>query len=126
MKSETISPSNGATKNHNLETGTYGHIKWLTERKNKTLLTGTVDMDSVAEICFAYTTDPEELQKFKGPKAKAAIDRFMLKMQPADFLKIQGHAERELLKYVETSTVPKKSLAVKSRPQTKSAHARKR
>jgi hypothetical protein len=129
MKTKSLSPSDSSIQNHKLFTGTYGHIKWLTERKNKTILTGEVDMESVSEICFAYTTDPELLQKFHDDMAKKAIESFMIRMQPDDFVNIQSHAEREILKYIETLTkpvIPKKPVAAKSRTTKKTARVRKR
>lgn len=99
---------------HTLQPGTLGHRRWLLDRKNKTLTTGKVDFDSVIEICFAYVTEPLELQKFQGQKAKDAIRNFGDMLTNEQFLILQEHAENQLLKFTETSVVPKK----KASPRT--------
>lgn len=103
---------------HTLYPGTLGHRRWLIERKNKTLTTGKVDMDSVIEICFAYTVDSLELQKIQGQKSKDAIRDFGDSLTNEQFLILQEHAETQLLKFAETSVVPKK----KASPRTGGKH----
>lgn len=112
------------SKDDTLYPGTLGHIRWLLDRGNKTLSTGKMDINSVGEICFAYSTDPEGLQKFKGPRAKAVLDKFMIRMTPDRFSRLQAHAETELMKYIKTLTTPKKPTAQVSRKPA--ARARKR
>jgi hypothetical protein len=99
---------------HTLYPGTLGHRRWLVERKNKTLTTGKADMDSVIEICFAYVTEPLELQKIQGLKAKDAIQNFGDSLTNEQFQVLQDHAETQLLKFAETAVAPKK----KASPRT--------
>lgn len=99
---------------HILYPGTLGHRRWLVDRKNKTLTTGKVDMVSVIEICFAYTTDSLELQKIQGAKAKDMIRDFGDSLTNEQFLVLQEHAETQLLKFAETSVVPKKKASPKT------------
>lgn len=116
MKKETPKVSDAPIKHgkHTLHPGTLGHRRWLVERKNKTLMTGQVDFDSVLEICFAYTTEPLELQTFQGAKAKEAIVRFGDALTNDQFSYLQEHAEYQLLKFAETSVTPKKKPAAKA------------
>lgn len=116
MKKETPKVSDVPIKHgkHTLQPGTLGHRRWLIERKNKTLLTGQVDFDSVLEICFAYVTDPLELQKIQGAKSKDIIRDFGDTLTNEQFLALQEHAEHQLLKFAETSATPKK----KASPRT--------
>lgn len=95
-------------RKHTLHPGALGHRRWLMTRKNKTLTTGKVDMESVMEICFAYVNDPLELQKIQGVKAKETIERFSDALTNEEFEVLQAHAEFQLLKYSETKTIPKK------------------
>ena len=93
---------------HTLYPGALGHRKWLLNRKNKTLTSGKPCLDSVVEICFAYSTDPLELQSFHGEKAKTAISKFGDALTNEEFEILQTHAETQLLKYQSTEVVPKK------------------
>jgi hypothetical protein len=99
---------------HTMQPGTLGHRRWLLDRKNKTLTTGKIDFDSIIEICFAYVTEPIELQKFQGQKAKDTIRDFGDALTNEQFLVLQEHAETQLLKFAETSVIPKK----KASPRT--------
>lgn len=119
-KSESVKDTATPYKKHTLYPGTLGHLGWLIERGNKTLKTGEVEMDSVLEICFAYTTDPEKLQSYKGPKAKAAIKKFGVTLTNEEFSRIQAHAEEQLMKHIKTMTAPKKKQAA-ARPGTRKA-----
>lgn len=110
---------------HTLYPGTLGHRRWLLERKNKTLTTGKPDIDSVIEICFAYVTDSLELQKIQGQKASEAIRNFGDSLTNEQFLILQEHAETQLLKFAETSVVPKKKVSPKTGGKN-IAHHRKR
>jgi len=98
---------------HTLYPGALGHRKWLLNRKNKTLTSGKACLDSVVEICFAYATDPLELQSFQGEKAKTAISRFGDALTNEEFNTLQEHAETQLLKYASTEVSPKKKQARK-------------
>lgn len=98
--------------------GTLGHVIWLRDvMKNQTLARGSVDLFDIGEICFAYASDPVALQALSGKRAKDAVRKFMLGLSPEDFLALQAHGEKELLKYISTLVVAKK----KHRPQVKKA-----
>ena len=93
---------------HTLYPGALGHRKWLLNRKNKVLTSGKACLDSVIEICFAYSTDPLELQSVHGEKAKTAISRFGDALTNEEFDFLQEHAETQLLKYASSEVSPKK------------------
>lgn len=125
-KKESVTDQPVGTKKHTLYAGTLGHLRWLMDRKNKTITTGSVEMQPVLEICFAYTTDPEKLQTFKGAKATAAIDKFAVNLTNEDFARIQTHAEEQLMKYAKTLTSPKKKPEVSTQRARKATRARRR
>lgn len=105
-ESVTDQPIQG--KKFTLYPGTIGHRLWLTERKNASFTGGDVTLDSVAELCFAYTTDPEKLQSLKGVKASEAVNKFKINLTDEEFGRIQDHVLGILSKTKLTATSPKK------------------
>jgi hypothetical protein len=69
-KSATAYATPQTVAGHKVYPCAYGHIHWLTERKNPVMTQkGKADDYALAEICFAFTSDPKTLQGIKGAAA---------------------------------------------------------
>jgi len=91
---------------------TFGLLEWLqSARKNPVLTGGNVELKHIGELCFAFTLPSLEVCSMASSKLAAEVKRFMHGMTPADFIKIQKHAEIELLKFEKTAVTPKKKPA---------------
>jgi hypothetical protein len=105
----------------------YGHIHWLTERKNPIMTQkGNVDDYALAEICFAFTTDPKSLQAVKGAQAKARVTTFLMESTSRALVALWTHASKEIELYFSSMTVPKKAPAQASKSRKPATRARKR
>ena len=105
----------------------YGHIHWLTERKNPVITQkGNVDDYALAEICFAFTTDPKMLQSIKGATAKARVTTFLMESTSRSLVALWTHASKEIEQYFASMTVPKKAPAQATKSRKPATPARKR
>lgn len=105
----------------------YGHINWLTERKNPVLAQkGKVDDYALAEICFAFTNDPKTLQTIKGAAAKARVTTFLMESTSKSLVALWTHASKQIEEYFASMTVPKKAPAQATKSRKPATRARKR
>jgi len=106
----------------------YGHIHWLTERKNPVMTKrGKAGDYALAEICFAFTNDPKSLQSIKGAAAKARVTTFLMESTSRALVALWTYASKEIENYFASMTVPKKAPAQASKKSRKPAtRARKR
>jgi len=112
MKSTTAYATPQTVSGHKVWPCAYGHIHWLTERKNPVMTQkGKVDDYSLAEICFAFTSDPKSLQSIKGPMAKAKVTTFLMESTSRSLVALWTHASKEIEAYFSTMVVPKKATA---------------
>ena len=96
MKSAPAYATPQTVASHKVYPCTYGHIHWLTERKNPLMTQkGNVDDYSLAEICFAFTTDPKSLQNMESTSRTLVA--------------LWTHASKEIENYFSSMTVPKKA-----------------
>jgi len=94
---------------YTLHPATFGLLEWLqSARKNPLLTGGNAELKHVGELCFAFTLPSLEICSMAPAKLAAEVKNFMHKMTPSDFIRIQKHAETELLKFEKTAVVPKK------------------
>lgn len=107
-QSESVTDQPIQGKKYTLYPGTLGHRAWLIERKNPSFVGGQVTTDTVVEMCFAYTSDPEKLQTIKGAKATELVNRFKVNLTDDEFGRIQEHVLSILEKAQRTATTPKK------------------
>lgn len=108
--------SNGYT----LHPATFGLLEWLqSKRKNPLLCGGNVDLKHVAELCFAFTIPSIEICRLSDAKLTERIEAFSHTLSPADFTRIQKHAQTELEKFNKTSVVPKKPMRPKLKQKVK-------
>ncbi|MEY3896436.1 MAG: hypothetical protein RLZZ214_1956 [Verrucomicrobiota bacterium] len=95
--------------NHTLHPATFGLLEWLQgKRKNPLLVGGTAELKHAGELCFAFTLPSAEVCAIPDAKLSGRIQDFMHSLTPAEFHRIQKHAEGELLKFQKTAVVPKK------------------
>ena len=105
----------------------YGHIHWLTERKNPVMTQkGKADDYALAEICFAFTTDPKSLQSIKGATTKARVTTFLMESTSRSLVALWTHASKEIESYFSSMTVPKKAPAQATKSRKPATRARKR
>ena len=98
----------------------YGHVSWLRERKNKAMAArvGLSDYD-LAELSFAFTKSPIELQNFKGAKAKKAVNDFLLASSMETLTALYNHAIEQLVIFVQTLPTAKKKTTGSTRSPKK-------
>lgn len=112
MKSTPAYATTQTVAGHKAHPCAYGHIHWLTERKNPVMTQkGNVDDYALAEICFAFTTDPKTLQSIKGAMAKARVTTFLMESTSRSLVALWTHASKEIENYFASMTVPKKAQA---------------
>jgi hypothetical protein len=127
MKSATAYAQPQTIAGHKAYPCAYGHIHWLTERKNPVMTQkGKVDDYALAEICFAFTTDPKTLQSIKGAAAKARVTTFLMESTSRSLVALWTHASREIEQYFSSMTVPKKAPAQAVKSRKPATRARKR
>jgi hypothetical protein len=127
MKSAPAYATPQIVSGHKVYPCTYGHIHWLTERKNPLMTQkGNVDDYSLAEICFAFTTDPKSLQNVKGAQAKARVTTFLMESTSKVLVALWTHASKEIENYFASMTVPKKVPAQAIKKRKPATRARKR
>lgn len=94
---------------HTLHPLTFGLMEWLQEkRKNPLLLGQSFELRDVIELCMAFTVPSVELAAMNDKEVAAAVERFSHGLTPADFKRIQKHAETQLGKFRDTAVQPKK------------------
>jgi hypothetical protein len=99
---------------------TFGLLTWLTDtRKNPAVTGGETSLTAVGELCWAFTLPAREVCSMPPKQADKAIQDFMADLTPEVFLEIQGHAQRELEKFTESATKPKKPKARQPRRPTR-------
>jgi hypothetical protein len=104
---------------------TQGHKIWLIDiRKNKILTKSQEDEFSQAELAFAFTHDPRDLQKIVGKSADNKIKDFLISTPIATLRALSVYSSDQLLIYIKTLATPKKPTAQASRKPA--ARARKR
>lgn len=102
-----------------LHPATFGLLEWLQgKRKNPLITGGTPELKHALELCLAFTMPSAELCAIPEAKLGEMITAFSHQLTPAEFQRIQKHAEAELLKFQLTAVVPKKAPAV-ARKKTK-------
>lgn len=112
MKSKTAYATTQTVAGHKVWPCAYGHIHWLTERKNPVMTRkGKVDDYALAEICFAFTSDPKSLQSIKGALAKAKVTTFLMESTSKSLVALWTHASKEIESYFGSLAVPKKAPA---------------
>lgn len=112
MKSKTAYATPQTVAGHKVWPCAYGHVHWLTERKNPVISQkGKVDDYALAEICFAFTSDPKSLQSIKGAIAKARVTTFLMESTSRSLVALWTHASKEIEAYFGSLTVPKKAPA---------------
>jgi hypothetical protein len=127
MKSETAYATPRTVASQKVYPCAYGHIHWLTERKNPVMTQkGNVDDYALAEICFAFTTDPKTLQGIKGAQAKARVTTFLMESTSRSLVALWTHASKEIESYFASMTVPKKAPAQATKSRKPATRARKR
>lgn len=105
----------------------YGHIHWLTERKNPVMTQkGNVDDYALAEICFAFTNDPKTLQALKAATAKAKVTEFLMASSSKSLIALWTHASKEIESYFSSMVIPKKAPAQAVKSRKPATRARKR
>jgi hypothetical protein len=87
---------------------------------------GNVDDYSLAEICFAFTTDPKSLQNIKGTQAKARVTTFLMESTSRSLVALWTHASKEIENYFSSMTVPKKVPGQAIKKRKPATRARKR
>jgi hypothetical protein len=101
MKSIPAYATPQTVSGHKVYPCAYGHIHWLTERKNPVMTQkGNVNDYALAEICFAFTSDPKSLQGIKGAAAKARVTTFLMESTsklPSGIVDARKQGDRELL-----------------------------
>ncbi len=94
---------------YELRKGTLGDIHWLSNTMNNPLINGGgFDLYSVAEACWIFTQQLSEVEKMTTQKVKAEVKKFMAELDADAFKELQAHAEKEIKKFYETDTRPKK------------------
>ena len=127
MKSKPAYAQPQTIAGHKAHPCAYGHIHWLTERKNPVMTQkGNVDDYALAEICFAFTTDPKTLQSIKGAAAKARVTTFLMESTSRSLVALWTHASKEIENYFASMTVPKKAPAQVAKSRKPATRARKR
>jgi len=127
MKSETAYATPRTVAGQKVYPCAYGHIHWLTERKNPVMTQkGKADDYALAEICFAFTTDPKTLQGIKGAQAKARVTTFLMESTSRSLVALWTHASKEIESYFASMTVPKKAPAQATKSRKPATRARKR
>ena len=98
-----------ASGGYTLHPATFGLLEWLqSKRKNPLVVGGHAELRHAGELCFAFTLPSAEICKIPDAKLSSMVSDFMHGMSPAEFVRIQKHAETELLKFQQTAVVPKK------------------
>lgn len=106
---------------------TMGCLKWLNDRKNKVITQKAPDDFSLAEFCFAFTKQPEDLQSFRGASATKSIDSFLLCSRPSTLTGLFNYGVEQLVIHIKTQSQIKKPRAAKGRSNpTKQTRARSR
>lgn len=127
MTTKTAYATTQTVSGHKVWPCAYGHIHWLTERKNPVMTRkGNVDDYSLAEICFAFTTDPKSLQSIKGAIAKARVTTFLMESTSKSLVALWTHASKEIESYFASMVVPKKAPAQAAKNRKPATRARKR
>lgn len=104
---------------------TQGHIIWLRETRKNKILNGKPEDDfAMAEICFAFTQDPLQLQRITGQSATKRVNELLLSSPVATLRALFTYAAEQLDIYIKTLASPKKAPAQESRKPA--ARARKR
>ena len=105
----------------------YGHIHWLTSRKNAVITQkGKVNDFVLAEVCFALTNDPKTLQSIKGVQAKSQITSFLMESTSKTLMALWTHASKEIESYFSSMAVPKKAKAQAVKNRKPATRVRKR
>jgi len=126
-KSATAYSSPQTVAGHKVWPCAYGHIHWLTERKNPVMTQkGDVNDYALAEICFAFTTDPKTLQGIKGTQAKSRVTTFLIESTSKALVALWTHASKEIENYYASMTVPKKAPAQVTKSRNPATRVRKR
>ena len=127
MKSAPAYATPQTVAGHKAYPCSYGHIHWLTERKNPLMTQkGKVDDYALAEICFAFTSDPKSLQSAKGAAAKARVTTFLMESTSRSLVALWTHASKEIEQYFASMTVPKKAPVQATKSRKPATRARKR
>lgn len=127
MKSQDAYATTQTIAGHTVWPCAYGHIHWLTERKNPLLTQkGNIDDFALAEICYAFTVEPKALQSVKGATAKSKINAFLMGATSGALIKLWTHASKEIEAYFASITTPKKDTPQAQKNRKPATQARKR
>lgn len=98
--------------NYTLYPVTFGLRDWLDETVKSPLIHGgEVQLKHVMEVCYAFTMDSSKLVEIPKASIASKVKKFQTSLTPDEFNRIQKHAESELLKFQQTSVLPKKKQA---------------
>lgn len=88
---------------------TFGLLEWLqSTRKNPLIVGGEAEVKHAVELCYAFTRPAAEICRVQNAKVAKLVSDFSNELTPAEFHRIQKHAQDELMKFGQTSAVPKK------------------
>ena len=115
LKSQAALATPKESGGYTLHPATFGLLEWLQEQRKNPFLTGVgaQTLTALGELCFAFTLPSDEVCTLTDAKLKERVKTFMHGLTPQDSIRIQKHAESELLKFQSTAVVPKKKPARK-------------
>lgn len=88
---------------------TFGLLEWLQSiRKNPLIVGGKAEVKHAVELCYAFTRPAAEICRIQNAKMTKIVSDFSNELTPAEFQRIQKHAQDELLKFADTAVTPKK------------------
>lgn len=95
---------------YKLYPATYGIVEWLKTTRNNQAINQEreVELKDIGELCFAFTKSADEITSMTEKQLEHELRKFMNGLLPDAFHALQKHAETELLKFVQTKSVPKK------------------
>lgn len=89
---------------------TLGILNWLSDTRKNPAITGkgTIGFPEMCEMFLPFIRPLEELEAMDDEEAKQAARDLMNELDAESFRALEGHAEREILAFTSTATVPKK------------------